>query len=482
VSGRRALTWVGLAGVAVVAGCKVDQQAFDDRIFACDPSANNPGCGTGPNGQAMVCYPASLLDGSDFCAPGCDGLPMSLPDGNQCVEGNAELKACDPTVLGSCGQSALGCLRTDVTSNEGVCTNMIPCTTDTDCKDPVRSTCATTFLTQLYAKDTALVTDNTANNLYCLQKNCQSGASACSPGQSCLPLLVPASAHAPDICVPNCDAAQNCPPNHVCFQKISGPANPAICIPGLLGFICESDINCLVGKCLSDGDPLAGLNLCTVECNNDADCAIYDSNQGTFACVARSDGKSYCEAPYSYRGNACRTDDDCVRNGVRDTTTSCYFQSPPERPTDVGTCLRAPSAAGACAPRAGLGQTPLPFYTAAGTPTVACFPGFFPYPCESDANCVGDLRCRNVDTTTGVGNCSILCATNSDPADPDADCHKDRWVGAEAFCATPPGGTTGLCAPLLGGGAKCLSGNQCASKNCQLGDGGPVGTCAEPTP
>jgi len=481
---RRIGVIAGLVWIAFLAGCKVDQAAFDNRIFACDPSAKDPGCGTDESGNPMVCYPASLLDGSDFCAPSCPGVMMSLPDGNQCVEGNAELKSCDPTVAESCGQSALGCLRTDVTSNQGVCTTMIPCTADTDCKDPVRSTCATTFLTQLYANDTALVTDNTANNLYCLQKNCQSGASSCSPGQSCLPLLVPASAHAPDICVPNCDADQNCPPNHVCFRKISGPANPAICIPGLLGFICESDINCLVGKCLSDADPVGDLDLCTVTCQTDADCAVYDSNQGTFACVQRADGNSYCEAPYSYRGNACYKDDDCVRNGVRDASSSCYFQSPPEKATDVGTCLRAPTN-GVCAPRAGLGQTPLPFYTSDGAPTTACFPGFFPYPCESDANCVGDLRCRNIDSTTGVGNCSILCATNNNSNDPDADCHNDRWIGDQAFCATPPNGTTGLCAPLLAGGKDCLTNNQCQSKNCLPaadGGAGAAGKCAEPTP
>ena len=474
MSGRRALPLVGLAVIALAAGCKVDQQAFDNRVFGCDPSAKDPGCGTGSNGQAMVCYPASLLDGSDFCAEGCAGQPiMSLPDGNQCVEGNAELKACDPTILDSCGQDALGCLRTDVTSNEGVCTTMVPCTADTDCQDPVRSTCATTFLTQLYANDPALVTN--ANNLYCLQKNCQSGASSCSPGQSCLPLLVPASAHAPDICVPNCDAEQNCPPNHVCFQKISGPANPAICIPGLLGFICESDINCLVGKCLSDADPVAGLNLCTVPCSSDAECAVYDSNQGIFACIPRTDstGKTqgYCEAPYSYRGNACHTDDDCVRNGARDTTTACYFQSPPEKPTDVGTCLRAPSN-GDCAPRASLGQTPINLYTSEGTPTVGCFPGFFGLPCLGDANCTGGMTCREAVTGDAKTNiCTTLCQK-------DADCNADRWTAGQSFCAP-----SGVCAPLQAGGAKCLAANQCQSKNCQMtADGGPVGTCAEPTP
>jgi hypothetical protein len=90
-----------------------------------------------------------------------------------------------------------------------------------------------------------------------------------------------------------------------------------------------------------------------------------------------------------------------------------------------------------------------------------------------------------VDSTTGVGNCTILCATNSDPNDPDADCHNDRWIGDQAFCATPPtGGATGICAPLLAGREKCLSNNQCQSKICQQSaDGGTAaGTCAEPTP
>jgi hypothetical protein len=475
VIAARSLARAGLLGMAFLAGCKVDQTAFDNRIFACDPSAKDPGCGSDFSGKAMVCYAASLLDGTDFCAADCGETSMSLPDGDVCVEGNAELRFCDPSgtdPAAACGQSDLGCLRTDVTSEEGVCTTMIPCTEDKDCKDPVRSTCAATFLKQLYSKNTTLEADH----LYCLQKDCQSGASSCSPGQSCLPLLVPASAHAPDICVPNCDSQQNCPPNHVCFRKISGPANPAICIPGLLGFICESDINCLVGKCLSDGDPdqTTGLKLCTLACNSDADCAPYDSNQGTFACVTRSDGHGYCESPYSYRGNSCHTDDDCVRNGVRDTTSSCFFEAPPEKATDLGTCLR-PSAGGDCAPRAGIGQTPLPFYPASGTAqTLACFPGFFGFPCGGNRNCAGDMTCRQAVSSVAASSiCTTLCQT-------DADCNADRWTAGQSFCVP-----SGVCAPLLGGGKPCLSSDQCQSKSCQhSADGGATaaGTCAEPTP
>jgi len=477
---RRSLARAGLLGIAFLAGCKVDQAAFDNRIFACDPSAKDPGCGSDPNGKPMVCYPASQLDGTDFCAPDCDDGPMTLPNGNVCVEGKAELKFCDPSGMNPaavCGQSDLGCLRTDVTAEEGICTTMIPCTADKDCKDPVRSTCAATFLTQLYSKNTTLEADH----LYCLQKNCQSGASSCSPGQSCLPLLVPAAAHPPDICVPNCDSSQNCPPNSVCFQRISGPANPAICIPGLLGFICETDINCLVGKCLSDGDPdqANGLKLCTLKCNSDADCATFDSNQGTFACITRSDGQRYCESPYSYRGNSCRTSTDCTR----DENTICVFQAPPEKSTDLGTCLRPCTvtvAAGQttpdCAPRAGIGQTCLPFLTVADTTsapvqTAACFPGSFGLPCRSNANCVGDLKCRQVDPSDASTTiCTALCQI-------DDDCNADRWSAGQSFCAP-----SGLCAPLQAGGKACLKDGQCQSKSCQKPDGGTVGTCAEPTP
>jgi hypothetical protein len=474
---RRTLAVAGIVGIAFVVGCKVDQTAFDDRIFACDPSAKDPGCGTDPSGKAMVCYPASLLDGTDFCTASCDA-PMTLPGGDTCVEGDAELKSCDPSAptgsVTGCGQTALGCLRTDVTTEQGICTTMTPCTADSDCTDPVRSTCAATFLTQLYSKNSTLEADH----LYCLQKNCQSGQSSCSPGQSCLPLLVPASAHAPDICVPNCDSAQNCPPNHVCFQKISGPANPAICIPGLLGFICETDINCLVGSCRSDDDPTAeaGLKLCTIKCNSDADCATFDSDQGTFSCVPRDDGFSYCESPYSYRGNACRTTADCTR----DENTICVFQAPPEKSTDLGTCLRPCTVAPGqttpdCGPRAGIGQTCLPFLavsspTSAPVPTAACFPGSFGLPCLGNANCVGDLKCRQVDPSDpSTTICTALCQI-------DDDCNADRWSAGQSFCAP-----SGLCAPFQAGGKPCLEDDQCQSKSCQKTDAGTVGSCTEPT-
>ena len=149
--------------------------------------------------------------------------------------------------------------------------------------------------------------------------------------------LVTAAAHPPDICVPNCDAQDRCPPNHFCFSKLSGSGSPPICLPGLLGFLCESDIDCMVGKCISDNEPDEGLrlNLCTVPCGNDDDCEKFDSDQGKFVCQLTAPAAS-CATPDAYRGARCYDDADCTR----DEGTSCVFSSKPTSPTDQGTCSR----------------------------------------------------------------------------------------------------------------------------------------------
>ena len=188
---RPLLALVGMSTLAMPAlagGCSVDEGAFQARVFACDTAAKDPRCGKDlRDGKPMTCFPASQLDGTDFCTPSCDA-PMSLPGENAvCVQGAAKLAFCNPEddlpeQPSPCGPD-LACLRTDVTSDEGVCVTMQPCTADSDCPNPVRSTCAATFLHQLYAQNPEIHSDH----LYCLQKNCVAGGSACAPGQSCLP-------------------------------------------------------------------------------------------------------------------------------------------------------------------------------------------------------------------------------------------------------------------------------------------------------
>jgi hypothetical protein len=461
-----------LIGLAAAAGCRVDEQAFQARVFACDIAARDPHCGTDQDGQPMTCFPASQLDGTDFCTQSC-GEPMSLlpEESAVCVQGNAKLRYCDPSdttaAEGPCGRSDLGCLRTDVTAQEGVCMAMEPCTVDTDCPNPIRSTCAATFLKQLYPS-----ADLHYDHLYCLQKSCVADSSACAPGQSCLRKLIPAAANPPDICVPNCDSQQRCPPNHFCYQKLTNESNPAICIPGLLGFVCETDVDCLVGKCTSDNEPDAKLrlDLCTVTCATDDDCAKFDGVQGRFDCIA-----GQCETPDAYRGSSCLVDSDCTREGGE---TVCVYDHLPDpmNKSDQGTCLRPCNADGSCSKRGSFGHGCLSFVDRGGSSVPACFPGYFGVPCLSDDNCIPNLSCRGADTTNPAapvfGLCTTLCAG-------DQDCADNRFTAGQTFCAVPD---APICVPLIADGEACDKDSHCASQHCLDSpgpDGGPpTKTCS----
>ena len=101
-----------MMAVVLGGGCRVDEDAFEERVFHCDTSAPDPLCGEDADGEAMTCFPASQLDGSDFCAKSC-GEPMSLAaEDAVCVQGGAKLRACRPsdttTPGGPCGRTDLG--------------------------------------------------------------------------------------------------------------------------------------------------------------------------------------------------------------------------------------------------------------------------------------------------------------------------------------------------------------------------------------
>ena len=134
------------------------------------------------------------------------------------------MRNCHPSDDEACGRPGLDCYRTDLLSDEGVCTTMSTCHSNEQCRDPVRSVCATSFLANLYAAaGTVLQNDH----MYCLQTGCRAHGTACSPGETCLQQVIMASAHPADICVPNCDSRGNCPPNFFCYRKVSTPATPA---------------------------------------------------------------------------------------------------------------------------------------------------------------------------------------------------------------------------------------------------------------
>jgi hypothetical protein len=465
VRGRRRGLAACLSLNLVIVACSIDNRHLS--AFECDIAARDPHCGTDRDGQPLTCFPASQLDGIDFCTPSC-GEPMSLPDeAAVCVGGSAKLASCHPddttSVDGPCGRSDLGCLRTDVTTDEGVCLTMQPCTRDSDCPNPVRTSCAATFLNELYAKVPPSGDPRDpyhsywrSDHLYCLQRGCKAGGTNCAPGQSCLPVLVAAAAQPPDICVPNCDSQDRCPPNQFCWSKLSGPGSPHVCLPGLLGFLCESDIDCVVGKCVSDNEPdeALRLNLCTLPCQHDDECARYDSDQGRFVCVLEGSGAGRCATPDAYRGARCFNDGDCTR----DEGTKCVFSSRPISPGDQGTCSRlCPSDGSPCTPRGGFGHVCLDFTVAHdGSRRPGCYPGYFGLPCTADDQCVGDLKCATV-VDGGPKICTALCQS-------DDDCAGDRWVvDSGNFC------TGTVCAPKLTKDAPCAGDNQCGSNSCVAG-------------
>jgi hypothetical protein len=424
----------------------------------------------------MTCFAARPLGGTfDFCTEACGDTPMSLPDENAvCVQGGAKLMACDPTTdtpdvpaPGVCGNAQLGCLRTNVVPDpdpnvpdEGVCVTEHPCLVDKDCRDTVKGTCAATFLQKLYAGAAMDPTKLHADHLYCLQQGCTEGNSACSPGEACLPNFIPKAANPPDICVPYCDSNDQCPPNFFCYRKNSGPANPPICIPGLLGFVCSSDVDCLMGKCVNDNDPdpAHGLNLCTIPCGRDEDCEIYDSQQGRFVCS--KDGR--CITPEAYRGASCNTTADCSR----DIGTVCVW--PPgtkDTSKSQGTCLRPCDATLACEARGEIGHVCLPFVSKTIDTAPVCYPGYFGSPCSDSSQCaVPALLC--VGTDPRDRHCLVAgCST-------DADCQSSPWTDGGSFCDQ----TSSYCVPLLKPGVTCDIDAHCASGIC-----GADHNCAEPT-
>ena len=170
------------------------------------------------------------------------------------------------------------------------------CQEDRDCRDPVRSKCMGTLLRETYGK-AELITDQT----YCLQADCRAHRTACSPGETCMSDVLPASSRPPDICVPNCDANGNCPPNYFCYSSVYSKKLPPICIPGLLGLRCNSNLDCLFGECVKSD---AGFKSCSVRCENDVDCARFDSVHATLFCNA--DG--WCAGVRATRGTQCDAD------------------------------------------------------------------------------------------------------------------------------------------------------------------------------
>lgn len=462
---RAALIAALLCATAVVgaSGCRVDQTEFNNRVFACNVASPDPGCGTDESGEKMGCFATRQLGATDFCAKTCDpekaaadeaAAPTASQstDGMVCLQSGISLAGCLPSMdhptadppQHGCVQQGMACYRTDLLEDEGVCTTMNPCDRDTDCHDPIRSVCAATFLASLYAKADAVLQ---RDHMYCLQTGCRARGTSCSPGETCLQEVIPASANPPDICVPNCDSNLHCPPNYLCYRKVSTAVTPNVCIPGLLGFTCDSSIDCMMGKCI-DND--IGYKVCTTPCKTAADCEQFDGVQGRFLCV-RNPGdatvRGVCQTPDSYRGSLCDTTADCGRNP--DEVCSRFS------PKDVqGTCLLPCAANGKCPSRVGINHTCLPSFVGAADSAV-CFPGYFGLPCALDSNCLEPLACLPTGLTAPAKICSTACTTS-------AECGANRWIANDGWCHPQ----LHICVSKANDGADCASDEGCKSGKC----------------
>jgi hypothetical protein len=454
-----------LALLAGLLACQIDREAFYGRIFSCNPSAANPACGTDRDDRPMACVPAYQLGGRNFCAPGCtvgeetaDGpdavcLPAGPKNGRQAP--GARLQRCDPSrsALG-CGHDELSCLRTDlVKPDEGVCMTVNTCREDRDCRDPVRSKCMGTLLREAYAR-ADLITDQT----YCLQADCRAHRTSCSPGEACMSDVLPASARPPDICVPNCDANGNCPPNYFCYTSVYSKTLPPICIPGLLGLRCSSDLDCLFGSCVQGDAPFKA---CSVRCQSDVDCARYDSVHATLFC----NDQGWCAGVRATRGTQCDGDTDCLHPGeICARITNLLPKGQCLQPCPTRRCPAYGGVPHACRPQVDAEGA----VQAQALPWV-CWPGFLGQLCSETADCLRGLGCHPLGPASPEARiCTMPCGG-------DGDCAANRF-SKEGWC-DPAGG---ICrAPRLEG-EPCERSSQCESRSCS----GPASDkrCAPLTP
>lgn len=452
------------------AGCQVNRQAFQEKIYSCNPNATNPACGKDSDGQPMACVATYQLGGRNFCASSCQSTPVDVEGPtNVCLRSGARLPACKPGDGElACGNKDLACLRTDLYKDEGICMNISLCATHGDCRDPVRSTCMGQLLTESYPKAAF-----NAQSTYCLQAGCRANRTACSPGETCLRDVLPRDSNPADICVPNCDSNQNCPPNYLCVSRVYSKPSPSICVPGLMGLRCKTRLDCLVGDCVPTG---GGYNVCTIGCDDDNACAKYDSEFGTLFCARGPDGQKTCQGARAYTGGICVQDSDCNTK----ENEICHW---PTENARSGYCQRACEPTGACPSLGGVAHTCLPQIldpaaklanpastTPKGPP--GCYPGYFGLPCLVDAQCMGadtpgrrDLSCIKPTEDSPFGICTTPCQNRPGAGrTADSDCAADRLT-KDGWCPAKPG-EGAICLTPLADDAPCERDAQCASKKC----------------
>jgi hypothetical protein len=420
-----------LAMVATAIHCTArDRSTFYSKVYACDSNAPNPDCGTTQSGAPLICTPVTeTLGGTDICAEQCLEGPDVVTAEYACLQDGSKAARCRPSAGASaCADPALRCLRTDLEEDEGVCLPLNTCTVDADCSAK-RPACATTLAAAQYPAAAPMLK---LDSLNCMSVGCNANNSACLPGEQCIQAVLGPMPGIPDVCLPTCDPKWRCPPNHSCLKRLS-PAYPDICVPGLLGKPCNTDLDCMIGHCI---DVEYGYKVCSRSCDADADCIPFDQGETYFFCAA-----GWCVSPESLLWPDCATDADCP-----DPRLVC---ARPHTDDPYGACRIPCAADGSCPSRAGIIHG---CHTWAGVPV--CQPGLFGrYECAQDADCAPGLHCLAFDGAVPPHQlCSITCQT-------DDDCAANRQTST-GYCSG------GVCHPLDTAGSPCARDRECLSGHC----------------
>jgi len=456
---------ISIVGFAIV-GCHTKASSFYDRVYHCDPKSTEDTCGTTREGAPMMCYSAVALGGGSACVEACDPVAGSRDSHHfACLNTGALLQICDLTVAeagqpGGCPKG-LACLRTNLTSDQGLCLPTTVCTDDDQCsgQDP-RNVCASSIIRELAPaqSQSSIHTDG----LQCVQANCSAGSS-CAVGEMCLGNVFSYTSIIAHLCLPVCDKDDLCPPGQSCSRnKSTAPGATAICLPGVLGARCVEQQDCLIGTCSNVG---VEFNLCTFPCADGENiCPQLNFGTGPFVCNGSS-----CVTPASFHGSNCGGDADCAVHPPE----ACFDFDPFEGArVGHGECRVPCDADGHCPSRGGLPHVCLGAQNDKG-----CFPGEFGVPCKDSSDCMGGLACLAVppnDPRSVVGYTSTICTL---PCTTDADCEASLLAAGHGYCqvesdggtapdASPDGQARGVCrhgGPL---GAPCDRDAQCNQRMC----------------
>jgi len=414
----------------------------------------------------MTCYVGSAqLGGTAFCTKRCDPNRPAEP-GFFCTSSGALLESCHPGAEDIPCQSPLGCYRTDLIRDDGVCLWVPTCeyggekATHDDRKCGIsRSICAGAVL-QTLVSGSALESFIHTDNLHCVaEPPCDTNG---CPGTG-LPEACPSDFYQIDFDLPiTCGSVCDrfaCPPNFACARS-SNSGSPSLCLPGVLGMRCSHDEDCLVGDCLDTG---AGFGECALPggCQTHEDCLRLEMTPA-FACIEGVDGDDpFCVSAIPFQGSNCEDSSQCAEDlrcgDGACPPQKCSWYSPFELDPAHGECRF--SCDGECPAFGGL-----PHACIDG----ACYPAMVGVPCSESSDCFEKLTCGAVPPDErSASSAPMICTV---PCSDDTECTSmvNPWI-ADGYCVAvsdPPPAAKGYC--RLGGrpGRPCEKDEHCASRSC----------------